>query len=166
MYIQNMVKVLVLTLMSLASVASINAQSPAATPISATQGIIELNPDKVIIPSTGEYLYLAKVGGDYAIFVSKNADLYERFRKKGNDSLIKLEGAVFKPLQHYSKKQWKKLSKQIKISFPFISQKELENMNLYLLFNWAVEKKNQPQSKPVPVVVNPNPTTNGGNDGP
>lgn len=111
----------------------------AQTKIQAVEGIIELTPDKVVIPSTNEYVYLAKTKGGYSLFISKNVELYTRFSTKGNDSLIILQGAVFKPLQHYSKKQWKKLKKEIKIVFPLISQKELEKLDMYLIFNYSVE---------------------------
>jgi len=126
----------------------------AQTKVIAVQGKIKLTPDKVFIPSTAEYLYLAKTAGGYAIFVSKNGDLFERFSRKGNDSLIVLEGAVFKPLQHYTKKQWKILKKEIKRFFPFISQKELEQMSFYLLFNYTVKEIPETGSTP----TNPNKT--------
>ncbi len=84
------------------------AQTSESPEIKATAGSIRLlSPDKVIIPMQNEYLYLAKTpSGGYAFFVSKNAKLYARFSAKGIDSTILLEGAVFKPLQHYTKKQW------------------------------------------------------------
>lgn len=125
--------------------------SSAFTSVDAVKAKITLTPDEVLIPSTGEYVYLAKtLAGEYALFVSRNEKLYKRFAAKG-DSVITIEGALFKPLQHYSKKQWKLLSKEVKLRFPSIAQKELESMKLYMIFNWGITPKEEV------VVVQPNP---------
>ncbi len=86
-------------------------------------------------------IYLAKTQNGRALFISKNASLYARFSKNKKDSVIHLQGAVIKPLQHYTKKQWKALKKEVKKYFPAIAYKELENMKFYLIMNWAIEKK-------------------------
>ncbi|MDQ5930745.1 MAG: hypothetical protein QG594_2534 [Bacteroidota bacterium] len=139
-----------------------------ATKVVAVFGHITLlSPDKIMIPSTGEYLYLARVTttGAPALYVSKNPDLYARFSAKGKDSVIILDGAVFKPLQRYTKRQWRKLSRQIKIYFPESSQKQLEEMNMYLIFNQEVFHINDESLNeffPTPVVeteVNTNTST-------
>ncbi len=136
-----MKKIIIIVLLSTVTFFSAQAQ----TETKSFLGYIYLTPDKVIIPSTGEYVYLARTAeGKAVLYVSKNAELYNRFRAKGNDSIIVLDGAVFKPLQHYSKRQWKKLSKEIKKSFPLISQRELEEMDFYLLFNYGVFHNSDP----------------------
>jgi hypothetical protein len=127
--------------------------------VTANEGVIELTPAKVYIPSTDDYVYLAKVEKGYALFVSKDSSLFNRFVAKGNDSTIRLQGAVFKPLNHYTKKQWRMLSKSVKIFFPAISHEELEKMNFYMVFNYAVEPKSGTKSKTVSGTTN---TTNTG----
>lgn len=126
----------------LSSILKVGAQPIKKTDkVDAVEGIINLTPVEVILPSTGEYIYLAKVGNGYAFFVTKNADLYQKFAKKGKDSCVILEGAVFSPLQHYTRKQWKLLSREIKIFFPQIAQKELEDMKMYLIFGQEIQLK-------------------------
>lgn len=138
----NLKLALVILVLLIISVSKVDAQPIKKTDkVDAVEGIITLTPVEVILPSTGEYIYLAKTGNGYVFFVTKNADLYQKFAKKGIDSLVRLQGAVFSPLQHYTKKQWKLLSRDIKIFFPQVSQKELENMKMYLIFNYQVELK-------------------------
>lgn len=133
--------------LSLILVLFISGLSYAQAQVTATEGVITLTPAKVYIPSTGDYVYLVEtsVGKNgeksFSLFISKDSVLFQRFTSKGNDSLARVQGAVFKPLSHYTKKQWKKLSKEIKMYFPAIAHEELEKMNFYLIFNYAIEKK-------------------------
>lgn len=131
------------------------------TKVKAVIGFIQMTPDKIFIPSTNEYLYLARTAnGEAYLYVSKTSELFERFAAKGSDSTIILDGAVFKPLQHYSKKQWKKLSKQIKMFFPKKSQKELRAIDMYLIFNYDVVVKNTESVSPTK--PKPDPRSKGG----
>lgn len=113
----------------------------AQTKIEATEGVIELTPSRVMIPSTGDYVYLAKTSIGYALFISKDSSLFKLFSSKGSDSVVRIQGAVFKPLTHYTKKQWKLLEKEIKLFFPAIAHEELEKISFYLIFNYSVEPK-------------------------
>lgn len=130
--------------------------------VEAVQATIEMTPAKVYIPSTGDYVYLGKTtAGGYALFISRDSSLFTRFVSKGGDSIVNLQGAVFKPLNHYTKKQWKMLSKEVKIFFPAISHEELEKINFYMVFNYAIEPKSGIRSK-TPGTTNTTNTTNTG----
>ena len=135
-------KKLVIVLLAIFASGFAGSVSFAQTKVVAVEGIIDLIPDKVVIPSTNEYVYLAKLTtGGYGLFFSKTEELYERFSQKGTDSLIRLQGAIFKPLQYYTREQWRKLSDEIKIFFPQAAQDDLAGMEMYLLFNYSVEEK-------------------------
>ena len=85
-------KKLVIVLLAIFASGFAGSVSFAQTKVVAVEGIIDLIPDKVVIPSTNEYVYLARTGTTYSLFISKNSELYERFSQKGNDSVIWLQG--------------------------------------------------------------------------
>ncbi len=105
--------------------------------VEAVRATIDLIPVEVYIPSTQDYIFLGKCKDEYFLFKTKDKRLANALRNKPKDSSIVLDGTPFSPLQLYSDRQWRNLSKEIKKTFPLENHRELEHYPFYLIFNWS-----------------------------
>jgi hypothetical protein len=144
--------------------------------IDAVRAYIDLTPARVFLRSTKQFAFIAQVDSinskRYGIFLTSDSTLSEELISKEEDDIIVMEGTVFKPLSQFTKKQWRKLKKEIKIKFPYISQEQLANMNFYFVFNtavWSMDKyiekvKIRPAVNTTPS-INTNTKSNSGSSG-
>ncbi len=126
---------------------------------------IDLKPSKVFITTTQQYLFLgakdsANSGKFFIFLMDDNERAEELIEEGGNgDSVIVLDGAAFKPLSRFTKKQWKRIKKEMKVKLPYISQAELDKMTFYFIFNtdiWPDAKyREKLHLKPKPKPYNP-----------
>ncbi len=126
---------------------------------------IDLKPSKVYIATTHQFIFLGAKdsfnSGKFFIFLSDDSTRSENLIVRGgeDDSIIVLDGAAFKPLSRFTKKQWKRIKKEMKIKMPYISQAELDKTTFYFLFNsyiWSEQKyRERLHLKPKPEPYNP-----------
>lgn len=128
-------------ILSLALIAS-GMFASAQNKIDAVRAYIDLTPAKVFLTSTQQFAFIAQVDSigskRYGIFLTSDSTLSDELISKDEEDVIVMEGTVFKPLSQFTKKQWRKLKKEIKIKFPYISQEQLGSMNFYFVFNTAI----------------------------
>jgi hypothetical protein len=132
--------------------------------IDAVRAYIDLTPAKVFLTSTQQFAFIAQIDSigskKYGIFLTSDSTLSEELISKDEEDVIVMEGTVFKPLSQFTKKQWRRLEKEIKVKFPYISQEQLSTMSFYFVFNtaiWPMDKYNE-KVKIRPAVVTPKST--------